>query len=461
MFSGSSGNDLVTISNQRAGGSGTKPTCCNGPNIKNCQTASIDASLLGQGKISLPGGIEVSFIDNIGNNPNFYNYRDDQGNELTINYNPSSGGMNGHAMTSDDRSFVIENCGSEGHVFKEIDIDNLDSEDTAIFTNSGRRQGGRMLAVIDNTTVVTYSVQIYYTKEFAAVTPDIQGWMDAVIAETNQGYINSNVPLRVKKHCTEQADLPDGTDASILLDSLSSFKPTQIETLNSADVGVLIVNSFSDSRSCGVGWLDVIDQKKTFSVMNKGCALGYYTFGHEIGHNIGLMHDKAAGVNPTYSYGHGYHIDKGTSTTGYRTILAYYKDGYRTRKNYYSNPSVIFPPTGTRTGDAKTANNALLLMQQRFKLAAVGDESMSCKSTASTSAATTTVTTSTSTTIVTTSTNTTMVTPASTTLMNTTTTTFTTPVSGKVHIIKTALRMHISNKLIYLFMIFMILRLCW
>merc|ERR1719175_494082 len=62
-----------------------------------------------------------------------------------------------------------------------------------------------MRAADDTTTIVTYTVKIYYTKEFKAVTSDIDGFMDQVIQETNQGYINSKVPLRLKLLCHEEA----------------------------------------------------------------------------------------------------------------------------------------------------------------------------------------------------------------------------------------------------------------
>ena len=63
-------------------------------------------------------------------------------------------------------------------------------------------------------------------------------------------------------------------------------------------------------------------------------------------------------------------IEQGSASTGYRTILGrdwylnlfrvlfnqfnlylgYWADGYDTRVNYYSNPNIAFPITGTPTG---------------------------------------------------------------------------------------------------------------
>ena len=45
--------------------------------------------------------------------------------------------------------------------------------------------------------MVNFSVKFYYTQEFAATTEDIDGFLDLVIAETNQGFVNSGINLKV------------------------------------------------------------------------------------------------------------------------------------------------------------------------------------------------------------------------------------------------------------------------
>ena len=60
--------------------------------------------------------------------------------------------------------------------------------------------------------------------------------------------------------------------------------------------------------------------------------------------------------------------------------MGYNADGHGHRVNYYSNPDVILPDTGTPTGVAGTSNNAAVLTRNRFMMAALGDESASCDS---------------------------------------------------------------------------------
>ena len=61
----------------------------------------------------------------------------------------------------------------------------------------------------DKTTVTTFSVKIYYTREFKSATTDIQGFIQLIIDETNRGFVNSKVPIRIKLHCVEAADIND------------------------------------------------------------------------------------------------------------------------------------------------------------------------------------------------------------------------------------------------------------
>ena len=65
-------------------------------------------------------------------------------------------------------------------------------------------------------------------------------------------------------------------------------------------------------------------------------------------------------------------------STGYRTIMSYEASGHNERVNYFSNPKVTLPQTGTATGVAGTSNNAAVLTKNREAIAAVGDESGKC-----------------------------------------------------------------------------------
>ena len=79
----------------------------------------------------------------------------------------------------------------------------------------------------DSSTIVTFSLKIYYTPQFADATADIDGFVDHIVQETNLGYINSAVPLRVKLLCTELASLNDLDDVNMLLDAFNYMKENE------------------------------------------------------------------------------------------------------------------------------------------------------------------------------------------------------------------------------------------
>ena len=58
----------------------------------------------------------------------------------------------------------------------------------------------------DTTTIVTDTIMIWYTKEFAATfasKDDMEVFVDLIFEETNQGYINSGIP--VGYHCVKMS----------------------------------------------------------------------------------------------------------------------------------------------------------------------------------------------------------------------------------------------------------------
>merc|ERR1712210_349536 len=141
----------------------------------------------------------------------------------------------------------------------------------------------------------------------------------------------------------------------------------------SADAAVLLVK---DAQGvCGVGYKlrDASNYDDWMvSLTEVSCALGGYTFGHELGHNMGLDHDKYADATRNTPYSQGYHLPG----TKYRTILAYYHGDHRLRANHYSNPRVNFQDVPT--GDADTADAARRMTEIRFVIGAIGDESETC-----------------------------------------------------------------------------------
>lgn len=227
----------------------------------------------------------------------------------------------------------------------------------------------------DRQSVVEYTVTVYYTRGFKASTADPITFIDQAIAETNEGYINSNIPLRVKLHCTVESDIPDYLADDDTINRFERLHNDNNEIRKSADTAILLVQAFNQRNVCGINNFDEISSGDTIGVVKKSCATGYYSFGHEIGHGLGLRHNRAAAsskTSMTQPYAYGYIIKSGK----YRSIMAYNSPAGEDRVNYYSSPEIFYK--GTWVTGTTNDDNARVLTDNRFAAAKIGDESMRC-----------------------------------------------------------------------------------
>merc|ERR1719422_1325397 len=258
-------------------GSRSSERCCDSKNIKSCENVAIDSSisksfdthedLFIEGKV-------FSFSNKI--EPNGFTYKTEEGDETVITLNQKTGNMFANLMTADGKSFALEKC-SGGHVWKEFDVGSFKPEYPIELelTKKSRNMMKNTQDAKDVTTVATYSIMFYYTPEFAAITEDIPGFIDQVIAETNQGYENSEVPIRVTKFCSEAATINDQSDPGALLMNFANMKGSAAALRNTADAAALLV---ANTDACGVAYLGTYIDGWTVSLATKDCAVGYYSF---------------------------------------------------------------------------------------------------------------------------------------------------------------------------------------
>ena len=154
--------------------------------------------------------------------------------------------------------------------------------------------------------------------------------INLAVSETNQSYNNSGVTQRLNLVHAAEVSYTETSFSAALYDVTdpNDGKMDNVHTLRdiyAADEVVLIVN---DPQYCGLAWLmqDVSTafEANAFAVVHWSCATGYYSFGHELGHNMGAQHDhyavtkygQAAGA---YWYSYGYV----NTTKRWRTVMAY------------------------------------------------------------------------------------------------------------------------------------------
>ena len=147
---------------------------------------------------------------------------------------------------------------------------------------------------------------------------------------TNQGYKKSGIPIRAKIHCYEETNIDEVADfeKTPVLKVFHNLKGSIRELRDTADAAVLFVMFGNYAFECGQG--HVGDYEATISWVRKDCAVHKFSFGHEIGHNIGCLHNKRM-YPEEYRYGYQFEDDG----AGYHTIMAHSSDRYPNRVNSY------------------------------------------------------------------------------------------------------------------------------
>jgi hypothetical protein len=111
----------------------------------------------------------------------------------------------------------------------------------------------------------------------------MRGLIDLAVAETNVAFEESGVyvTLRLVYAYRDSAYTEDGM-SNALEDVTFDNEVQAIRADVGADLVAMIIH---EPTACGVAWVGPSKQRM-FSVSHWGCATGYFSFGHEIGHNL-------------------------------------------------------------------------------------------------------------------------------------------------------------------------------
>jgi hypothetical protein len=201
----------------------------------------------------------------------------------------------------------------------------------------------------------TIDVLVLYTgaaRLAAGGTAEIETEINLAVAETNASYANSQVNQRLRLVHVDEIDY-DETDFNwyTTLDRLWDPGDGYLDRAHAlrdafcADNVMLIVGN---TNYCGLAYMmDPVStafESAAFSLVSLPCAAGYYSFGHELGHNMAANHDWF--VNDSTSpvaHNHGYL----NVSAEWRTIMAYNSECgshgiYCNRLPYWSNPHVSY-----------------------------------------------------------------------------------------------------------------------
>ncbi len=267
---------------------------------------------------------------------------------------PSS---SGHVLAAIDESKMPPEHPAE---YKSLPIENIGIE--SVDDGHGHDEGEE--ATKANTVI---RVMVVVTNAAAAKVGNVTNFVNLAISETNAGYTNSGVSITMQaagiyttsyvesgSFSTDLARIRGTNDG--YLDSIHSLR-----TSNAADVVMFMIDNAS---SCGLASGIGSTASTAFAAVHHGCATGYYSFGHEVGHLQSARHDPANDPTSTpYAYGHGYQYAAG----GWRTIMAYACSNNCTRINYWSNPGKT--RNGVPMGTTSLHHNQRVLNNTRATIA--------------------------------------------------------------------------------------------
>ncbi|CAM9161239.1 unnamed protein product [Chrysoparadoxa australica] len=221
---------------------------------------------------------------------------------------------------------------------------------------------------------VVVDIMVLYTEAALARwgQAHLEGLIVMGVSDANEAYENSNVGMELRLVHTGVVD--DYSETGDILDSLVSLQDPSDGKMDGAHVqreryGADLVQLVTeDSNACGVGYTLTSMTKAmapyAFSVVCSDC-LDQLTPAHEMGHNMGLAHNRGANTK-TGAYDHGYGYRK---CGDWRTIMSYSCMG-EPRIKWFSNPSINYygEPTGiSMSADPdNAANNAKALEASRL-----------------------------------------------------------------------------------------------
>lgn len=279
----------------------------------------------------------------------------------------------GTVSAPDGRRYQIRPLGGDATAVIQLDFNRLRNEEPpgrpGIAAPPGAAANAAPPPVTDLADAVpTIDLLVVYTPGAQARSGGIDPLIDLATVETNDSFINSRVTARTRVVARMLLNLSEEGKSydQIMAEFVINASVTARRDAARADVVVLIMNQ---ADWCGQANDIKATADKAFALVHYGCATGYYSFGHELGHLIGARHDVAMDPDASpYPYGHGYGYP--ANVGAFRTVMGYACDGTpcNPRVPYWSNPSVLY--NGRPTGNATTAYNARVWNERAAEVAA-------------------------------------------------------------------------------------------
>ena len=258
-----------------------------------------------------------------------------------------------------DAVYTIRTAGDGTYVIRKIDESSLpplgEPLEGPLSTPEARGESDDIPP--DDGSVI--DVMVVYTplaKHREGGRAAIEALIDLFVAETNQAYVNSGVTHRIKLVLREEVDYTENGISGFdllgrLLDDSDGYMDHvhELRNLYAADLVHIVLGRSVDAcgRAASIGG----DESTGFAFTVSYC--GGLTFAHELGHNMGLLHDRyQVGVPLTgsnYGYVNQRMFEPGAPESArWRTIMAYeiqcgeVAEYYCEQIGYFSNPEKTY-----------------------------------------------------------------------------------------------------------------------
>lgn len=265
----------------------------------------------------------------------------------------------------DGRLFKIRPLANGQHIILEVDENKMPEDhppgEMSILEQKSQFDFDQVYSqssVPSTSATADIKILVAYTAAAKNAVSDIQGLIELAVAETNTGYSNSGVNATMTLVHTYQVSYNESNFST----DLSYFRNNNDGVMDEvhakrdqygADVAMIMTNV---NDYCGLASAIGANSATAFAAVYHGCATGYYSFGHEVGHLQAARHDPNNDPTTTpYAFGHGYQYAAG----GWRTIMAYNCSGGCTRINWWSNPNKT--RGGVPMGTSSQSDNARVL----------------------------------------------------------------------------------------------------
>ena len=183
-------------------------------------------------------------------------------------------------------------------------------------------------------------------------------WIEFAVAYTNDALERSGALVSLNLVGYERADLEEMSTLHLDDDVLERVRATdRADALGADFISVFMVGEYRSSASV------LQDGTPVSAIYTYPRRWNPYAFAHEIGHNLGLWHDRGAGGGPSRSYNGGYVLlDAGSHLARCDvTIMSYHTlcgsaGSHAHLIPYYSTPKRYRPGTGTPLGVSRLSS---------------------------------------------------------------------------------------------------------